>query len=115
MNFNLTYNIIFITYRGGHPYLTALSIAGGIFYFGLEGALIGPMLLACLLVAIALFSKLMQGTTTMTETPVVNPKRIRWALRRYACCAFCGSLLVRLIISPVISARYVNIMDFITK
>ncbi|XP_072021281.1 transmembrane protein 245-like isoform X2 [Amphiura filiformis] len=61
---------------GGHPYLTALSIAGGILYFGLEGALIGPMLLACLLVAITLFSKLMQSAPNMPDTPV-NPKRIR--------------------------------------
>ncbi|XP_014472970.1 PREDICTED: transmembrane protein 245 isoform X2 [Dinoponera quadriceps] len=61
---------------GGHPYLTGLSIAGGIFCLGVEGAIFGPLLLCCIMVAINMSrrylhspSSAMENRTVYLETP----------------------------------------------
>jgi len=44
-----------------------LAIAGGVYYRGIEGALIGPIILCCLLVGIRMYNE------TMATTVLSNP------------------------------------------
>lgn len=54
---------------GGHPYLTGLSIAGGIFCLGVEGAIVGPLLLCGLFVIVNMSSSLMKESPSETNFP----------------------------------------------
>lgn len=61
-------NDIFVC-RGGHPYLTGLSIAGGILCLGVEGAIVGPLLLCGLFVAVNMSSSLMKESPSESTFP----------------------------------------------
>ncbi|KAK7867585.1 hypothetical protein R5R35_014791 [Gryllus longicercus] len=52
---------------GGHPYLTALSIAGGMFWLGPEGVIMGPLLLCALFVAVNMSTYILQDNESEQE------------------------------------------------
>ncbi|XP_034243899.1 transmembrane protein 245 isoform X1 [Thrips palmi] len=62
--------LVYEEIKGGHPYLTGLSVAGGVYCMGSEGAIFGPLLLCCVFVALNISSTLMKEPSLSHMNPL---------------------------------------------
>ncbi|XP_065207429.1 transmembrane protein 245 [Planococcus citri] len=65
---NLVDAAIYEDIHGGHPYLTGLGMAGGVLCFGIEGAIVGPLILCFMLVIINFCAALMRDQNNLSQS-----------------------------------------------
>ena len=54
--------------RGIHPWLTGLSIVGGIYYFGIAGTIYGPLILCAVFVVLSMYTGIVQDLPVGDKT-----------------------------------------------
>ncbi|CAD6185635.1 unnamed protein product [Caenorhabditis auriculariae] len=59
--------------KGSHPYVTGLSIIGGMYWLGLQGAIIGPIVLCLFLVLVNVYLQFVKPTATSTTPRALTP------------------------------------------
>ena len=70
--------------KGGiHPWFTGLAVVGGVYVFGVVGAVYGPLALCVLYVLVSLYSTFMQVVDFVFSSECVSNNQPLFALSRH--------------------------------